>query len=275
MGSRMLEYGPRGLIGLLTPQANTTVEAEFWILAPPGVNLINGRLVSLAQTMNDRLVEYVETLDLTLAQFGDAPLSAIAFACTGSSYLIGAAREMTLVERLQAERQAPLVTAARAIVEALRVMGARRVALVSPYDADLTAHSLAYWRAAGLEVGHVVPLADAGAAGFHPIYSIGADSVSAAIDAVGADVDAVVLLGTGMPSLGPILHRAGEGGPPVISSNLCLAWLTTSLALGSPPDRGTLLSWARGTPWSRRFVERMALDDCHPASASGTNPRRA
>ncbi len=268
----MLEYGPRGLIGLLTPQANTTVEAEFWILAPPGVNLINGRLISVAQIMNDRLVEYAEELDLALAQFGDAPLSAIAFACTGSSYLIGAAREMALVERVAAERQTPLVTAARAIVDALRVLDARRVALVSPYGADLAAHSLAYWRGAGLEVGEVVDLADAGATGFHPIYSIGADAVSAAIGAVAANADAVVLLGTGMPSLGPILRHAGEGGPPVISSNLCLAWLTTSLALGSPPDRATLLSWARGTPWSHRFVERMALGDCPPPSPSGTNP---
>ncbi len=263
----MLEYGPRGLIGVLTPQANTTVEAEFWILTPPGVNLINGRITSSAPTMDGRLVEYFDTLQGALGQFGDAPLSAVAFACTGSSYLVGADREAALIERLEADRQTPIVTAATAILEALRVLGARRVAFVSPYGADLTAHSLAYWRAAGLEVAQVVS-PETGAAGFHPIYAIGAHQVSAAVDAVGDDADAIVLLGTGMPSLGPILGCAGKGGPPVISSNLCLAWLTTSLALQAPLERNALLAWIGGAAWTQRFVQRTAT------TPSGRTPAR-
>ena len=41
-----LEYAPRGLVGMLTPQANTTVEPEFNLLWPPGVAMINARLIS-------------------------------------------------------------------------------------------------------------------------------------------------------------------------------------------------------------------------------------
>ena len=41
-----LEYAPRGLVGMLTPQANTTVEPEFNMLWPPGVAMINARLMS-------------------------------------------------------------------------------------------------------------------------------------------------------------------------------------------------------------------------------------
>jgi len=41
-----LEYAPRGLVGMLTPQANTTAEPEFNILWPRGISMINGRLMS-------------------------------------------------------------------------------------------------------------------------------------------------------------------------------------------------------------------------------------
>ena len=42
----MNDYGKKGLIGVLTPQANTTVEPEFWTLLPTGWSLINTRLTS-------------------------------------------------------------------------------------------------------------------------------------------------------------------------------------------------------------------------------------
>ena len=53
-----LEYASRGLVGMLTPQANTTVEPEFNLLWPPRVAMINARLMSDKPTMDARLVDY-------------------------------------------------------------------------------------------------------------------------------------------------------------------------------------------------------------------------
>ena len=39
-----LEYAKRGLVGVLTPQANTTVEPEFRVLWPAGVTMLSARL---------------------------------------------------------------------------------------------------------------------------------------------------------------------------------------------------------------------------------------
>ena len=50
-----IAYAPQGLIGLLTPQANTTVEPEAWALLPSGMSLINGRLVSADPDLLQRL----------------------------------------------------------------------------------------------------------------------------------------------------------------------------------------------------------------------------
>ncbi|MFM7690670.1 MAG: hypothetical protein ACKPAC_14630, partial [Alphaproteobacteria bacterium] len=88
-----LAYARNGLLGVLTPQANTTVEPEFSLLLPPATAMLTARLVSTKPSLNDRLRDYVAGLDATCAQFANAPLGAIAFACTGSSYLVGPAAE--------------------------------------------------------------------------------------------------------------------------------------------------------------------------------------
>src|SRR5690606_16729329 len=147
-----VEYAPKGLIGLLTPQANTTVEPEHFILLPPGYAHINARLMSDKKTIQARLVDYVDRLDATCDQFANAPIQAIAAGCTGASYLVGKEREERVLGELSNKRGVPAFTAATAIVDALRELGAKRVALATPYPQDLTDSSVVYWESHGLEV---------------------------------------------------------------------------------------------------------------------------
>ena len=86
-----VEYAPHGLIGVLTPQANTTVEPEFWLMLPPGVAMINARMTSDEPSLEARLIDYFDQIDRAVEQFHNAPIGAIAFATTGASYLAGIA----------------------------------------------------------------------------------------------------------------------------------------------------------------------------------------
>src|SRR5262245_53271204 len=95
-----LEYAQDGLIGVLTPQANTTVEPELAVLLPPRMAMISARLVSPSPVMRERMVDYVKGLDGTIGQFGNAPLSALALAVTGASYFVGTEAEDRAVARL-------------------------------------------------------------------------------------------------------------------------------------------------------------------------------
>ncbi|TPG44908.1 hypothetical protein EAH89_26580 [Roseomonas nepalensis] len=262
-----LEYAPRGLIGVLTPQANTTVEPELAVLLPPGVAMINARLTSPKPTIVARLLDYLRDLEGAVAQFANAPLAAVAFACTGASYYAGAEEEAAIVGRMEAARGVPVVTAGQAVRDALRAFSAHRIGLVSPYPDDLTQAAIGYWEAHGLEVARVSGSTLRGGV-FHPIYAMdgaGAQAALEALDPVG--LDAIVMLGTGMPTLRPILAHGRRQGVPVLSCMLCLAWRSVEAAVGGRADAASLEGWIGGRDWRGRWRMRQA-----EAPPEGTEP---
>lgn len=228
------DYGARGRFGLLTPQANPTVEPEFRRLAPAGTELYVARLTSRSDDSRARLIEYLERLPETLAQYDTLRLDAVAFACTGSSYLLGARREAEILAAAEAAIGAPIETAAGAILKALDAMGARRILVVSPYPDWLRDAAVAFWREMGLEVvgTATVPIGRADTRGIYELQGADAAGVFDCLDTHGTD--AVLVSGTGMPSL-ELLRARRSQHPPAISSNLCLAWRLHQHVPGTGP----------------------------------------
>lgn len=242
-------YAARSLSGILTPQANTTVEPELALLMPPGHGTLTARLTSSCKDMNDRLTDYFHAIDSTAAQFANAPLTAVGFACTGASYLVGPEAEASASTRFLETRGIPLITAGQAIAQALRALGTRRIAIASPYGDGLTDQALGYWQAQGFTVINTERIAE-NAAAFHPIYAHSADHALNAARRLFDDpqAQAIVLLGTGLPTLAALMATA-DARLPVLSSNLCLAW-----ALAHAADPATeLQTWLQGTHWHARL----------------------
>ncbi len=246
-------YGPKGLIGVFTPQANTTVEPEMALLTPPGYAFVNARMTSSKPTIAERLVDYMDQFPGSLAQFANAPVDVIALACTGASYLIGHEREAALLAGITAKLGAPALTGASASVDALNVLGARRIALVSPYGSHLDGESAPFWEASGFEV-----VAEASAFresdAFHPIYSLPTAAAGGALDTLeGHDIDAVLMLGTGMPTLHAIAARPMLGRAPVLSCMLALAWRSVAYLDPAQASREGLMAWIKGGHWRARL----------------------
>lgn len=247
-----MEYAPLGLIGLLTPQANTTVEPEAWALLPAGYSLVNGRLVSQASSLNQRLLDYFDQLEHSMLQFGNAPLSVLALACTGSSYLMGHEKEAQWVNAWQARLNIPIVTAGMAVAAALQTLGVRRLDLLSPYTADLTQASIASWKSHGFDIGTVQSVHSSDP-GFHAIYTTSSESANNAAQALSASsADAVLMLGTGMPSLKTLLTQRDRHGPPWLSSMLALMWQSVAAIPITPPRPSNLQTWLDAGHWADR-----------------------
>jgi len=248
-----LEYAKRGLIGVLTPQANTTVEPEFTILWPAGVAMLNARLTSPKKTIEERLVDYTSQIETTIDQFANAPIQAVAFGCTGASYIIGQEKELEICERIKEKKGYDFITAARAVTDSFNALGARKIGLVSPYPAPLTEVSVTYWQNAGFKVCEVASAFN-DASEFHPIYSLRANTSSEALNSLkNKKLDAIVMLGTGMPTLQPILDCRGWVGPPVTSCMLSLAWRTVLSLNKEEPTAENMLSWCSGNDWQDRM----------------------
>ncbi len=238
-------------MGILTPQANTTVEPEMQLLLEG--TLLTARMTSAYADARLRLIDYFDRLADTLAHFDVAPLAACGVACTGSAYLCGAADEERLMAEASAATGIAVLSAAASVRAALAELGARRIALLSPYPKWLSDVGQRYWRDAGLEIascaGLAVDLLDTRA-----IYRLSTRDVLEAfgqLDTRGAD--AVLLAGTGMPTLRTMAMVMP--GIPVLSSNLCLAWDLNRATGGD----AALAPWlGAGARWRGRLGARAA-----------------
>jgi maleate isomerase len=144
-------------IGFLVPPGNPTVEPEMMRLAPPGVTVHFTRMVATGeagshQGQEERNRSQIAHLDENVALLAMVKPAVIVLAHTASSYTLGREGEAKLVERLQRTSGIPFITAFGSVLKALAHLGARRIALGTPYAADATLRSKAHLEAHGLEV---------------------------------------------------------------------------------------------------------------------------
>jgi maleate isomerase len=239
------EYGRGGWIGIGVPQANPTVEAEFRRMLPDDTEMMVVRLQNDEASSEQRLVRYLEMLPDTLRRFGSLRPDVFGFGNTGSSYLIEPEREVEIINAIRQEFGFPVITASAALIAAAQDINASTIAIVSPFPRNITEAAVNFYEAQGLKVSTVETI-DIGSPDTRDIYNVDSrDTVMLLRDLPMASIDAVLLIGSGMPSLRAIRQGALLFDTPVLSSNYCLAWaLLRSLGKAGPPwsDQGPTLS---------------------------------
>jgi maleate isomerase len=241
---------PAHRIGLVVPSSNVTVETELPALlgrhAAAGFSFHASRMrmntVSAAElrAMNAQR-------ERCILELGDAGVEAILYACL-VALMAGGPGEHQRAESAIAEQlatggsDAVVRSSAGALVEALRALGARRIALVTPYLRPLAEQVVAYLTAEGFEVSDWRALEVAGNA---EVGRIAGDRVMGAardLDLRGADA-LVISACVQMPSLDLIGPAEAEFGVPVLSAATAGAYsLLRSLGLAAElPDAGRLL----------------------------------
>jgi maleate cis-trans isomerase len=148
-------YGWRGRIGLLVPSINTTMETEFWRIAPHGVSVHAARIAGGRHGTPEELRGMERASQDAAREVAMVEPDVVVYGCTSGSFFEGPDWNSRICAQLSEITRAPTVTTAGAMAQCLLAGGHRKVAVVTPY-VELTNERLKdFLRAFGIRVTHL------------------------------------------------------------------------------------------------------------------------
>jgi len=209
-----------GRVGLLLPSSNTTMEPDFYRMAPEDVTVHSARMMLRSVTvegLEDMSNEAKRAADL----LATAGVSVIVYGCTSGSLLKGIEWEKSLVSSICDETNIPTVSTAGAAVEGLRAVGVRRVAVATPYTDDLNLLEKRFLEAHGFVVETIRGL---GLVDNLKIAAVEPVSVMELVGEVAGDSDGIFISCTNLPVVLLIGELESRLGRPVVTSNQTSMW---------------------------------------------------
>ena len=226
-------------IGVVAP-FDFALDRELWRWAPDDVSLYLTRLpffttpvtVEMAVAIGDRRALRRATRDVLTPQPG-----VVTFACTSGSFVGGASGEFVL-RRTMLEAGAPTVsTTSGALVEALQLLGVRRLAVATPYIDAVTDRLASF-----LAEHEVETVARQGLGLLGNIWRVTYDEVVEIVRAVDRpDAEALFISCTNLPTYDVIEPLERALGKPVITANQVTMWAALRAIGRDAVGVGTLL----------------------------------
>lgn len=150
-----LALTPPVRLGVLTPSSNTALEplTSAIVASIPGVTAHFSRFrVTEISLKTQALEQFDDSKILAAAELlADAKVDVIGWSGTSSGWL-GFDADVRLCERIHQHTGIPATTAVLALNELLALRGIKRLALVTPYTADVQQRIIGNYRALGIEV---------------------------------------------------------------------------------------------------------------------------
>jgi len=243
-------------VGQIVPSSNVTMETEIPALlrARELVSLerftFHSSRMRMKHVTKEELARMDADSDRCALELSDARVDVMGYACLVAIMSMGLGYHCVSGARLQKVAAdngapAPVVTSAGALIEGLRAIGAKKVAVVAPYMKPLTEMVVGYIRHEGIEVSdwRALEIQDNLAVAAHDPMNLPDIVRGMKTD----DVDAVVLSAcVQMPSLPAVPMVEALTGKPVVTAAIATTWqMLKALGLDTRvPGGGSLLSGA-------------------------------
>lgn len=243
-------------IGQIVPSSNITMETEIpallkarEMIAPERFTFHSSRM-RMKHVTKDELSKMDADSDRCALELSDAKVNVMGYACLVAIMSMGLGYHAASQERLTKvvrgnDSDGAVVNSAGALIEGLKALGAKKVAVVTPYMKPLTEMVVAYIRNEGFEVldYRALEIQDNLAVAAHDPMNL--PGIVAGMDT--ADVDVIVLSAcVQMPSLPAVSVVEAQTGKPVLTAAIATTW-SMLRALDLPtrvPGGGALLSGA-------------------------------
>jgi maleate isomerase len=208
-------------VGLIIPSSNRMVEQEMVAAFPPSVqaHVTRLRMTGANHSALDRLLPRIEEASRALT---DARCNVVAFHCTANSMEAGKTGENQILATLSRAGAPRATTTITAVQRAFDALEARRIVLITPYDASTTEHEAEFLRQAGYEVLH----ADACALDGSDAYCTTPPGFwrDRAIEAARPDADAYFISCANISVFGVIEELEARLDRPIVTSNQAVIW---------------------------------------------------
>ncbi|HTI79673.1 MAG TPA: hypothetical protein VL614_04405 [Acetobacteraceae bacterium] len=206
--------------GVLIPSTNTTVEIEYSHLLPPSLQFHVGRLLTSGNgpfaPSKDEDIDYQSRLLAT------ARVEVISLAQTSAS-LFADDYDATTTRRITAAAKVPAITSAQAVGQAVRALGAKRIAIVSPYSQQVIERAKHYYESKFTL--SVVALEGFAATDSYMIGKLGPENARDAFARINRpEIDCFVVPGGNFPTMSFVPAWEQEFGKPVITTNGAALW---------------------------------------------------
>lgn len=241
-------------IGQIVPSSNTTMETEIPAMlraretVEPERFTFHSSRMRMKKVTKEELAAMDNDSDRCAIELSDARVDVLGYACLVAIMSMGKGYHRISEARLHQRTvdnggPAPVVTSAGALVEGLKVIGAKKISLLAPYMKPLTQLVIDYIENEGIEV------VDSFSLEIHDNLEVGARDPRAPAELWRklnlANVDAIVASAcVQMPSLASIPLIEAASGLPVVSSAVCTTYqMLARLGLKTiVPNAGALLS---------------------------------
>jgi maleate isomerase len=220
--------GWRAKFGVLTPAPNTIVENEFHEMAPRGViNVVNRYYVPNQKVRSDddwRLImaHTRENVANAVDALVQAQMDHLIMGMSSESFMGGVEGSMALRKELKDRAGCDVTVGAEAAERAFEAVGAKRIALLTPYYPVIDQNAIRYFTERGYEVVATEGLK------CKSIIHVGSQRADTLIPAVkklaAAKPDAIVQLGTNLRFARVADEAERWLGLPVFSVGTAIYW---------------------------------------------------
>ena len=217
-------YGWRAKIGLITPMSENA-EHAFHIYAPDGVSFASMKLLFPGPTPEGLRI-LTSQLEETAAKYKDYNVDLLVFGCTSGSCIEGYGFDQECIRRMERASGKPALTTSTAVLEALKALDTKKIAVLTPYPDDTNEAEKKFLEDNGFEVTNIVGMDmsqfnDDGL-GFENAGEAFLYQSAKNVDLAGADV--FFLSCMGLSTMEVIAALEGDLGVPVITSHQATLW---------------------------------------------------